>query len=396
MAKPGVLNGGTVIRVPRPGAGDNATGDDKWQYYTVYELPPGSGQYASYRFENREQMEAILPERKMDEIQFKGEKWFNRNVTVEGDLAEITGVPGNWRTYVDQITREAADRAGVRDPGLLGRIMSNPEMQTILAQATIGEWTPQQVRAAQRQTKFWTKELYPGIENLYNNTQNPEQAYNEYLDQVTPALQALGYSKEDGSYKNQIKKMLNKKIDSAVFLSQVPTFIRAKQNSEFALILDEWADRTLGRNVGFKDWFDLLAGESVPDLDKVAERATLAWVAQNQGTTLSNREVRSIAKRTELSPDEAQRAFSDFNQNLLALGDEALGRYGLTRDEVLSASVGVAPASGRSLDEIKLMVAKTAREQGLADDDKINFYVGFSPSGTPTRPGLEVLRPEGA
>jgi hypothetical protein len=41
-------------------------------------------------------------------------------------------------------------------------------------------------------------------------------------------------------------------------------------------------------------------------------------------------------------------------------------------------------------------VAKIAQENDLFDEEKVNFYLGFSPSGTPTRPGLAALRPEGA
>jgi hypothetical protein len=43
-----------------------------------------------------------------------------------------------------------------------------------------------------------------------------------------------------------------------------------------------------------------------------------------------------------------------------------------------------------------MRVAKIVRENDLFDDEKISFYVGFTPAGTPVRPGLQPLAPEGA
>lgn len=395
---PGVMAGGRLVRL-RYGPG--GVSDDI--YAVIYEFPKGSGTYISYQFDSLEQATATLGN--LDHW-FSGARgdntrtqaWWDKNVLATGNAEEIIGSKDTFSHYMERIQQQAADKAGVRDPGLAGRIANNKEMQQIMAQAIAGEWTAEQTKAAQRNTNFWKKELYPGIENLYDRTSEPEKAYADYMNQVTPALQALGYEPgADGTFKNQISKMLNKKIDSNVFLSQVPTFIQAKQNAEFAGILNQWAKRDLGRNIGFNDWFSLMAGESQPELEQVAERAQLEWVAQNQGTQLTQGEIEGIAGRTQLDPAEAQRAFSEFNQGILSLGDEGLKKYGLSRDEVLSAAVGVqAQGTERTLDETKLLVAKTARELGLADDEKINFYVGFNPQGTPNRPGLQTLRPEGA
>lgn len=378
----GVLAGGTTIRV----------GD---KYYQAYEFPAGSGNYVSYQFNDLAAATKALGSNFA--VTTKNQTWYNQKVLAEASGEEIIGQKGSWATLTSEIMRDAAMAAGVRDPALAGKMARDPEMQQIMAQGVLGDWTPEQIKAEQRNTNFWKKDLYPGIENLYSQTSEPEQAYADYMRQVTPALQALGYAAgADGTFKSTIGGMLGKKIDSNVFVSQVPTFIRATQNAEFAGTLNAWAERDLGRNIGFNDWFDLMAGESQPELEQVAERATLEWVAQNQGTQLSQGEVEDIAGRSELNINEMQRAISEFNQGILGMGDEALGRYGLTRDEVLSVSAGVSPTSGRTVDEVKLLVAKTAREQGLADDDKINFYVGFNPMGQPIRPGLQSLSPEGA
>jgi hypothetical protein len=49
-----------------------------------------------------------------------------------------------------------------------------------------------------------------------------------------------------------------------------------------------------------------------------------------------------------------------------------------------------------SADEVRLKVAKIARENDLFDEEKVSFYIGYTPAGTPVRPGLATLAPEGA
>lgn len=379
-----------AVAPPLPG-GETIRVGDRW--YQVYEFPAGSGQFVSYQFNDRAQADQALGADFGFSV--RSDTWFSTNVLAEGAFEEVAGLEGNWAGYMDQVMREAAQAAGVRDPGLIGRIASDPEMQAIMAQAVVGDWTPAQIKAEQRNTNFWKNELYPGIENLYGRTQNPEQAYESYRNQVAPYLAELGYDAgADGLFKDSVQRMLDGKIDSNVFITQVPTFIRATQNPEFAAVLNQWAERDLGRSVDFNDWFDLMEGEAAPELNDIAERASLQWAADNQGSTISQSQIEDIASRSQLSEAEARAAFSEFNQSVLALGEEGLSKYGLNRDEVLSVAAGVAPTSGRSIDEVKLLVAKTAREQGAADDEKINLYVGFDALGRPTRPGLGSLRPE--
>ena len=185
-------------------------------------------------------------------------------------------------------------------------------------------------------------------------------------------------------------------IDAETFLAQVPTFLLATQNEEFMEILKEWAKQGDITDFGFQDWFDVMEGKSSPEIEAIVEKARLAWVAQNQGTALTNEEIVALAERTQFSLAEAAAAFSSINQAMLALGPKGLERGGLTRDDILSTMAGVAPGSGRSIDEVRLLIAKLARENDLFDNEKINFFVGFDPLGRPNRPGLQVLTPEGA
>jgi hypothetical protein len=81
---------------------------------------------------------------------------------------------------------------------------------------------------------------------------------------------------------------------------------------------------------------------------------------------------------------------------MLALGATGLKRGGLTRDDIISSMAGVASGSGRSVDEVRLQIAKLARENDLFDEEKLSFFIGFDPLGRPNRPGLQSLAPEGA
>ena len=193
---------------------------------------------------------------------------------------------------------------------------------------------------------------------------------------------------------SQIKRMLDLGIDDQTFLSQAPVFAQAQQNLQFAEVLNQWATRDLGREIGFNDWFDLLAGESIPELEQLAERATLAYMSQEASANITEAQVERLAERTDLSQADAARLFSDYNQAILALGESGLRRGGLTRDDVLSAYAGVNPESGRSIEEVRLAAAKLAKEEDLFDEAKVNFYIGFGAQGTPQRPGLTALAPE--
>lgn len=379
---PGVLTGGETIRVGS-------------RYYQIYEFPPGSGSYISYQYNDKKQLEAAIGTEY--DITSRSTSWYEQNVAAEGAAEEVVGLGGTWAGITSEMMREAAQAAGINDPSLVGRIASNKEMQQIMVQALAGDWTPEQVLAAQRQTSFWQNTLYPGISRFYGQTQDPERAYMTYVDNVEGALKALGYREDaDGGYLQQVKRMLDAGIDDEIFLSQVPTFIQAKQNAKFAGVLNQWAQNELGRSVEFNDWFDLLSGESQPDLERLAERARLAYQGQEAGAGITDAQVKKLSNRTDLTDAEAAQLFSDFNRSILGLGERGLERGGLTRDEVLSAAAGIDPESGRNVEEVRLAVAKLAREEGLFDDDKIQLYTGFTGRGTPTKPGLASLAPEAA
>jgi hypothetical protein len=73
-----------------------------------------------------------------------------------------------------------------------------------------------------------------------------------------------------------------------------------------------------------------------------------------------------------------------------ALVNSAFGLEGDVPDP-LSSDGGVLTAA-----EVQRRARKAATELGLQDDRKAQFFVGFSPQGTPQRGGLASLAQEGA
>lgn len=72
-------------------------------------------------------------------------------------------------------------------------------------------------------------------------------------------------------------------------------------------------------------------------------------------------------------------------------------KYGLRRGELIDASMGIAPSSGRSIQQVRNLARKAAIEEGYMDDPKTQLFVGYNPrTGSPFRPGLNPLSPEGA
>lgn len=383
----GVLAGGQTITVK---AGDGTT-----RYYQVYEFPPGSKQFVSYQFNSKAQADAALGAGFTATA--RTESWFNQNVLAESQAEEIVGLPGSFGGLMDEIMNDAARQAGIRDPGLVGRIASNPEMQHIMAQALEGDWTPEQVLAEQRRTNFWNDVLYPGIKNFYGRTTEPEKAWANYTGNIAPTLTMLGYKKDaDGTYNSQVKKMLDLGIDQDVWMENVPVFAQAAQNKGFFEVMKARAQRELGKTITFGDWFGVVKGEAAPDLARVAEGAVVAYQAQQSDFGLGENMLQRLIAERDLGEAEARNLFGEVNQAVLALGDVGLKRGGLTRDDIVSAAASINPASGMSVDEVKLRIAKIAQENDLFDEEKISFYVGFTPGGTPVRPGLQPLSPEGA
>jgi hypothetical protein len=391
---PGLLKGGKVFQIERPGLPDT--------YAYAFEYPLKSGNYVSWEFDSLDQIEAAIGKDWFKTVPYSKTslKAYDENFTVMSDIGAITGMTGNFYSMMSAAGMEAAAEAGINDPTLLGQILNDPEMQSIMAQDTFGDLSDTQVMAMKRNTNFWKNVLYPGIENLYSTTADPETAWNNYTRSVEDSLVALGVPRDaDGTYKSQVGKMLTQKVEDSTFNELAPTFVRAANSPQYADTLNQWTQRELGKPLDFDNWFNVLAGEAEPDLLAVVEKAGLQYQAEQQGLQLSTDQISKIAEQADLSEQGAAEAFATYEQILTSLAG-TLGndpKYAITQDEILSLATGIKPDSGRSTEEIRKYAAQAAREAGALDDQKLQFFVGYDPvRGTPNRPGLNPLAPESA
>jgi hypothetical protein len=187
--------------------------------------------------------------------------------------------------------------------------------------------------------------------------------------------------------------MLDRGISDSLFVEAAPTFLRAEQSTNYRDALNLWTQERLGVDLDFADWFDVLDGRAAPEIGEVLELAQLQYAANVTGISASMDLISRVGADADLTEAEAFGAFNEAERNLLGLGDEALGRYGLTVDELVSAAAGITTDSGRSIEQVRLMARKAAFELGVADNAGTELFVGFSERGTPERPGLTALSP---
>jgi len=387
----GVVSGGQLMKIERPGA------TDLWMQ--VYEWPSGSGKFIAFQYDSVDQLTQVFGPRWWEKtsVQVKSESYLDNNIHVMDDASGIIGTPGHFGTLMQETMTEAAKAAGINDPTIIGMIAGNAEWQAIAATAVLGGWTEEQMDAELRQTDLWQNTLFPGIASFYGETSEPERAWNDYQQTVAASLEALGYDRDDdGSYRSVIGEMLTKGVSENAFVENASVFIRAENSAEFHDALNVWTQRELGRDASFDEWFDVLADTSSTEMADVAELATLQFASDQTGLAVSEAQLRRLAGNLNLSEAEAFSAFNETERSLLAIGDENLTRYGLSQADLVAASAGISPESGRSIEEVRLQARKAATEMALSDDVKSQLFVGYTEEGTPERPGLKALAPEGA
>jgi len=396
---PGILSGGTLTRIVRQGR------EDLWGItYTVQDIEH------VYTFDSLEAMEAALGQdavtsgtygfMTLDESDVNdGDTW------LLGDAAAFVGQEGSYSAYFDDVMREAALEAGVRNPGMVGEFLSQPDIQRIMAEGEAGGWSAPRIQAEVRNTDYYQNTLYPGISNfLTAGSTNPEAEYLRYVSGVDSSLEMLGYERDaNGTYRSVAGDMLDRGITVSKFNSFAPTFVRAEQSQEFASTLNKWTEQDLGVSITFDDWFDVLDGNSAPDIAQVVEKATLSFTAQNVGTTLDDATITRLANLTDLSETQMRTAFTSAEEALLAVGAVDLARFGLTQEALISSAFGVESTGADPLStdgtaftatEIRKRARKAARELGLQDDRQAQFFVGFNAGGRPIRTGLSAGAPE--
>jgi len=395
---PGIMSGGTLTRIDRAGQ------DTLWgMTYRV------QGIEHVYTFDSFEAMQAALGNDAVTSGKYgfmtldegtlnDGDTW------VLGDAAVFAGQTGSYNSFFDDLMKEAALEAGVRNPGLVGDFLSQPDIQRIMAEGQAGSWSSARIQAEVRNTGYYQNTLYPGINTfLQRGSTNPEGEYLQYVNNVSDSLDMLGYQRDaNDTYRTLAGEMLDKGISAEEFTTFAPTFVRAEQSQDFAGALNKWTERDLGQSIGFEDWFDVLAGSSTPELQAVVEKATLQFAADSTSTILSNDQITRLANLTDISEAQMRVAFTSAEEALLTVGGADLARFGLSEEALVSAAFGVGSSGADPLStdgdftagEIRRRAKKAATELGIQDDRKAQFFVGFDSFGSPRRQGLTASAPE--
>lgn len=386
---PGVLEGGRLIRIISETEGV----DDYW--IQVYTLP--SGQEVFYTYESQEQVQTALgleanATQWMPESQFL--QRFNTSWFAAGEASEIIGAPGNFTRLYNLVASNALRGAGVFDPGLQGALLADPEIANIIITAAFDvNSTQAQIMADVRQTNYWRNVLYPGIDVFYNrNSANPEADWRRYESSISNGLRRLGYSADGaGSYKDHVASYLRAGVSADEFNTFLPIAVRVQNNPGLKAQLDAWAQHELGRPLDFNEFLDVLTGTHDAELDRIIESGTLAFAAERAGVDISVSDIRRIAEQTDLTEGQALQAFTAQEKAILAIGNQEMAGFGISKSDILDVAVGATPRSGKSAAEVQNLVSKLSFERGISDDPTARFFVGFNERGAPTRIGLRPL-----
>ena len=384
---PGVLAGGVAMRIQRTDQ------EDIW--VQAYEYPAGSGSYIYFRYDSYDQLKAAVGG--TPQYQTQTEDWLRQNAEPGGNAAEVIGVTGTFNALVEDVQYEAARLAGISDPTILGTFLSDPEVQALMAQATIKDYTEAQTTAALRNTSFYKDTLYPGIENFYGRTDNPEAAYALYRQNVESNLVELGVSRDaDGTYKSTIKDMLDAGVSDVSFATFTPTYIRAASNDTYRQGLNKWLQAAgMDQISDFDTFFDVIGGNAAPEINEVIELASLSYTANQAGSDLADAMLQEIAMNTDLSEQQMSQMFSNVDRSLIALGESGLKRYGIQQSDIVRAAAGYT-VGDRTPEETKQLIQKIAQEEGLADEQGATYFTDYNREGAPIKAGLRSNLRQGA
>ena len=383
-----VMSGGRTVRVTRPGRPD--------VYAQIYEYPKGSGKHVSFQFDDLAQLRKTLgPDAPIGEVT---EDWYKDNANVGGSASsEIVGVEGSWDQFITDVTEAAARDAGISDPTKLSQYLADEEIQTILINSAVGGWSEERQLAELRDTGYYKNVLYPGIENFYSQTSEPENAWKLYRQNVTSNLVAMGVPKDsDGTYNSTLKQLLDGGVNDTSFAEFAPTYIRAASNETYRNNINKWLGAAgMGTLDSFEQFYDVIGGNAEPAVQEIIELASLSFNAENMGMNLTDDLFREVAAKTDMSEAEIQQRFTDLDRSLFALGSSGLGKYGLDTGDIFRAKMGLG-SNGRSSQELEQVINKIIIEQGLSDDPSAKFFTNFNQEGAPFKQGLGSGVREGA
>jgi hypothetical protein len=152
--------------------------------------------------------------------------------------------------------------------------------------------------------------------------------------------------------------------------------------------------------LGDDDMFEFMAGNAPKDLYDIWEETSLHRAATDAGFGIGVQGAIDLARRTEglTSYEAAYEGLQDAAAKALLYRTEMdLGRYNINEQDLIDASLGLAPSSGVSASELTrnlqraFLSAKATREAA-----RVNPFTGFAADGTPAQQSLARSRVQSA
>lgn len=310
--------------------------------------------------------------------------------TYGGSIVEVTG-EGSYEAYVNRTIQLGLDEGKLPDWAA-----GDPAIMDIIfvaqAEDKSNEWVIEQIA---KLPSF--KQRFPGLESL-------EAVGLSTVEAVTAFLEFEGGVKElvarDGGDPStvtaaEIGAMIGKG-HSLTDVTEVFNYFDTLEKNSAAL--EAFNEILVARGLdplGPDDQFEFISGNAPKELYDIWEETSLLRAAEEAGLSIDANAAISLAARTEglTTYEAATEGLQLAASNLLRFRTEiGLDRYGINEQDLIDASLGLAPSSGISQSELARNMEKainTARAN--RERQRANPYTAFTKEGVPAAASLTKL-----
>ena len=367
---------------------------DTGMWYIAYVLPATGRRYV---FEaTPKQMKALFGKgkrpRDYETISFK--KLMARDdVTFGGDIAEMEG-EGSIEKEIERVLAMA------RDEGTLPDWAKNNAKAQEMLYLSVAEEKSTEWLLNQWSTLSAFKQRYAGLENftaLGLDLIDALSAYHQYEMGLKEIVKGAGLDPETVT-PLRIKQLTTQGHSLDVVAQSVSIWKRMRAHAPALKAFNNILMSQGKQGMNGKAMYKFLKGEAPADVYDIYEAASLREAATQFGLKdlFSAQDAMRVALQTPgmatlESASEAMRNAADL---LLRMRHEVdVQKFGITHEELIDMSLGVAPRTGRSEAEIQEAVNRAMQSAAAwISRSRSQPYRGFSDTGTPQARSLGSLR----
>lgn len=245
------------------------------------------------------------------------------------------------------------------------------------------------------------KARFPGIQKLQTSGNmtliDAIGGFLEYEAGVKQAANALGLTMADVT-PDVIGGLLGRGWSLQDTLHAMQNFKRQK---DFAPALDAFNQILAAKGMAplstQQQLFDFMDGKAPAEYYDIYEASSVAEAATQAGLgdIFSAQDAINAALAGDFDRGSAMESMQKAAQLLLRLRSEvATEKYGITQDELIDISLGMAPSSGRSEVEVFEAVNRATLEAQARLKNRVRPFQGFTPQGRVQAQSLSALRNE--